>query len=360
MTVAIRLILLLLLLAILPTSPARAAGFGPPIRVTPDGCSVARFLTDSRGVVRGAATCSDGRVSVLTRGGASWQRAVTTWRGTVLAVADDGSALFVLSAKDGTLFVARRTHGDKTYPQRVLGQHNAVQAVMVARNGHWHAVWRTYVPPGDVPDHLWQGGTLFPGGATQITFDAHTDVAPQLAFGPAGQLVLAWERFTSPSSVRFATATEGTWRSRQLSPRGVAATGAALVAGRDGSAVAWIEGPHRQLRLTRLPSGGGTTTALWSRGDVSEIAMSGPATAPLLFLRAGAGAATRHLYVRRLANGFGSEDVTVPADEYAEDINALAVGGSAQHPVLLYMDQRQSGPDPQYAQDASAVLSRTR
>jgi hypothetical protein len=59
-------------------------------------------------------------------------------------------------------------------------------------------------------------------------------------------------------------------------------------------------------------------------------------------------------------NGFGSEDVTVPADEYAEDISALAVGGSAQHPVLLYVDQRQSGPDPQYAQDASAVLSRTR
>lgn len=343
---------------LLSPTPAHAQSYDPPRVLTPEGCH-AHVVGSRDGVVRGLASCNpDATVLYLELRNGRWTSTMTGWRGYVLAVAEDGGALFALFRSGSDVLVARRTHGGREYSQRNLGPHHAVEAGIVARDGRWHAVWRAYFPPGNEPDHLWQAGTLYPGTATRpITSAAATDVRPALGLGPRGRLVLAWERWPeggTSTAIRVASTADGSWTSRQLSAAGERVSQVALASDADATTVAWLSGQKRQLRLHTLFAPGGSRQLTWGSG-LGSVAVGGAASSPTAAVSTDA---RKHLAVRPLARGWAVDDITIAEDEYAESVTPTHVVAHGTRLTIVY-DNYRSDPDPDNQADLSRALART-
>jgi hypothetical protein len=104
-----------------PTPAAASWAVGSAVTVAPAACPSTGWSADAAmgadGQVRGfvrfqGAACTDTRLTWFEGAGGSWRRVPSTYRGKVLAVADDGAATWVLyGAADGTRLGSRDRAG---------------------------------------------------------------------------------------------------------------------------------------------------------------------------------------------------------------------------------------------------------
>ncbi|MBA2529294.1 MAG: hypothetical protein H0V19_04930 [Euzebyales bacterium] len=143
-------------------APAGAVGtFGPRVPVVEPTCNVTSASGDAvvgldgttRGFVAFDGTgCSD-RIRFFEGAGGGWSKAMTRYRGVVLATAYDGTGAWLLYANGSGIRVGQRTNsGTYRDPVRVdsKGLTGAIipSGDLVASGGRWLAVWNRQVGPG--------------------------------------------------------------------------------------------------------------------------------------------------------------------------------------------------------------------
>jgi hypothetical protein len=247
----------LLLAALLGGPTTAGAALAPPV-VVDAGCAgqaTADAAARAGGGIRGFASfagrgCGDA-IWFFEGGPGGWRASLTPYRGTVIAVADDGRDTFLLYRSGGSVRVTRRTPLAFT-PGRRLGA-GAGGGDIVARGGRWWAVWSASLPGGRA--RLRQAGNI--GGLTDrapLTAGGggRTDSTPSIALHADGRRLLAWERnwpdgrgTIQVATARAAAGRFGPWpgSSRSACPRPApisrSRAGAPTWSGRTATSPAW-------------------------------------------------------------------------------------------------------------------------
>ncbi|HVE73994.1 MAG TPA: hypothetical protein VNA30_02750 [Mycobacteriales bacterium] len=315
----------------------------------------------------------------LERRAGKWTRTMTEYEGSVVAVADDETATYLLfkGHADTALYVMRRTHSGVDYPPRLLSDSGAYDGAITARDGRWWAVWSDSKPDNTMK--LWQAGTLLgTRDAHPISTPALGDSYIHLGNGPRGRLVLVWQRELSElregrrvATIRVASTSDGRWSSRQLSARGVSATAPSMTADAKGVAVAWSEGARGGLvRLVRLRADGSTWMRTWKM-DWPAARLGGSSISPVLGVPYGGDSQQPyHALLRPKGSGWVRHDVTVPwpgPEEnrseggmiYTEPIYFAHVLVRGAAITVIYLHSRSEDSGPEYGKDTSRFLSRS-
>jgi hypothetical protein len=187
--------------------------------VTADG-SVRGFvdcLTPSGPQIRFVSRRADGTVNPSEQTGLS---------GTVLGMAYDSTATYVLLYTDLSIVIAKRTNAG-AYSARAVDSWSGVvppTGDVIAAGGQWLGVWSKQVGPGGefAQTDLFQGGSTT--ATHRITTDPADDTEPSLAY--SGSIpVLVWSRqqapaVPGPADLRVAKLISGRWESRLFASSG--------------------------------------------------------------------------------------------------------------------------------------------
>jgi hypothetical protein len=389
-------------LPVVSAAPAAASwAVGAAATVASAPCTPTGWSADAAigadGLVRGFARfqgsgCTDTRLIWFDGAGGSWRRTPSTYRGRVLAVADDGAATWVLyAAADGTRLGSRDRAG-VFQPSSRLSTTAPVSGDLVAAGGRWWAVWAERVGTGRLAS-LFQARTIGTAAPRQrITSAPYVDGRPSLARVASGTAVLVFERahsVTGQSNVLFARNPGTGWSFSNLTANGTSKAPAVATAGQV-THVVWQQGSrivhadnlggsfHSHLFATpgsapRVATSAGRVFAawtlargsrpthvflaerageLWTGSDVTSAATSPEAAAVVV---AAAGSATvlgveaprlwAKAQVRPGTGGFGRLGVWVDYLDYGLDPDA-SVQAFASHGVrTLYLQTaRYSSP----------------
>jgi hypothetical protein len=260
-----RSLLVVAAVMVLGTVPALAVGpFGPAVPVVDPGCRVEEDYADATrgpdGVVRGfygywvnpGPACYDPSLPLwyFEGSGDNWTRVMSPYRGRVLAVTQDTTAVYLLYEATDGIRITKRTAAGFT-PGRIIspvgfGARTVPQGDVIASGGTWWAVWTEPTNPAVVSSaELYQAKTF---GADQprrrLTTNSVDDVEPTLVFRPGGGAAMFWTRWNSfqnptASDIRKATSDDGAWSSAPFATLGTVNTAPdAAVAGRT-TYVAW-------------------------------------------------------------------------------------------------------------------------
>ena len=273
-------------LAGLPPAPAGAGAFtGSEVQV--GGCRTVAgdALTLADGSLAGFASCRDGATPTIryfSRGPRGSVRASEpTWlAGHVLGMAADQTGTYALVATGADIRVGKRTpDGQTTY--RVVDSWTGTRPTgdIVARNGHWFAVWSRQTGPG----RRWAQTELFSAGSTlaarKVT-DTARDIAddqPTLAYSGATP-VLVWPRTKAPfrpgpTDLMSSKYVDGAWRfTRVFTSGGNHNVMPDLHIAGDRSYVAWVRDGF--VRVAGNRGGGFVTHRFNTRGNFPRVATS--------------------------------------------------------------------------------------
>jgi hypothetical protein len=231
--------------ALVVVAPARGAvqPFGPAVTVLspghPFGWASGDAAVGSDGIIRGFVAFSgdgswdDDAIRYFEGSGSTWTSTVSPYRGSVLAVAWDGSATYLLyQTQNGAIHITKRTAAGFTGGRPLwMGIASGTTADLVAAGGNWWAVWsHGYGPGGEFAQaELVQALTLGRGhfhdgiSGQRITFNPQSDRSPSLTLlpngGSGGQVLMAWVRDDGArgeqSAIRYARAAfDGRWTSQ--------------------------------------------------------------------------------------------------------------------------------------------------
>jgi hypothetical protein len=201
--------------------PAAAVGpFDAPVTVLEPGCNFHGQRGDAvvggDGIIRGFIAFTGGDcdptspIWYFQGAGTRWTTIRSPYRGSVLGVAWDGSATYLLYAATDGVRITKRTGSEFTGGRRISHtgglQGRFPTGDVVALGGNWWAVWAEPVPPGN-EIRLFQALTIGRGHVhdglrrRQVTFgDAGLsvmDTSPTLTLAPgsrasSGQALIAW------------------------------------------------------------------------------------------------------------------------------------------------------------------------
>lgn len=332
----------LLAAAVLPVASARPAAASWAVAaaatVAPAPCTATGWSADAAmgadGLVRGFARfqgsgCTDTRLTWFEGAGGSWRRAPSTYRGRVLAVADDGAATWVLyAAADGTRLGSRDRAG-VFQPSSRLSAAAGLAGDLVAAGGRWWAVWAERVGTGRLAS-LFQAKTIGTATARQrITSAAFVDGRPSLARVASGTAVLAFERAdsaTGRSDVRFGRNPGTGWSFSALTANGTSRAASIATAGQV-THVVWQQGS----RIVHAENSGG--------GSFHSHVFATPGSAPRVATSAGRvfaawtlarGSRPAHVFLaERAGELWTGSDVTPAATSPEAAAAVVAAGGSA-------------------------------
>jgi hypothetical protein len=259
--------------------PAAEASWAVPAAATvvPAGCAASGRSGDAvaagDGSVRGftrfeGGTCTSGTVWYFQGSETAWTPVASPYKGRVLAVADDGSATYLLyAAADGTR-ITSRTRGGVFTPGRRVSPVTAGSGDVIAQGGRWWAVWSE---PSGSRASLYQARTIGTALARRrVTFAAAADARPSLARTVTGA-VMAFDRSSAGRSDLYqARATVGgNWSLTRFTSDGQSSRPALAVAG-SAAYLAWQRGP-------RIAEASGAWASL--RGHTFATAGTGPRVA---------------------------------------------------------------------------------
>lgn len=217
-----------------PAASAAVRPFGPAVTVV-GGCvpGLGDAVVTSDGSVRGFVDCPSSigpRIRFFSRNAAGPPNPSedTGFGGTVLAVAYDTTAAYVLFYTDSAIWIGKRTNAG-VYSSRAVDSWSGVvppTGDVIARDGQWFGVWSKQVGPGGefAQLELFQAGTAYP--IRRITNRPDVDdVEPSLAYSGAIP-VLVWSRLQDPalpgqSDLWVAKFLGGGWQSRVFATLGV-------------------------------------------------------------------------------------------------------------------------------------------
>jgi hypothetical protein len=325
-------------LAVVSPAPAEASwAVGSAATVAPAACATTGSTADAAmgtdGLVRGfarfqGAGCTDTRLTWFEGAGGGWRRGPSTYRGKVLAVADDGAATWVLyAAADGTRLGSRDRAGVFTTSTR-LSANAPLSGDLVAAGGRWWAVWAERVGGGRLAS-LFQARTIGSAAARQrITSAPYADGRPSLARVASGTAVLTFERAnpaTGRSDVRFGRNPGSGWSFSALTANGTSRAASVATAGQV-THVAWQQG----TRIVHADNPGGSfrTHQFATPGAAPRVATSAGRVFDAWTLPRGGGPA--HVFLAERAGELWTGNDVTPAATSPEAAAAVAAaGGSA-------------------------------
>lgn len=270
-------VLVLALLALLPSTPARAVGaFGGNVRVA-QGAYYARLGIGTDGVTRGFVQVGQSW-RYVQGSGSRWTTSPVTLDGNPLAVAVSGTTTWFVVRSTGGLYVrSRSASGAIAKGPKLTADPNTTDVTLAAADGRWWAVWSQQSGQGG--SYLYEAHTLAGDGRTRLAFSSGsqvTDGGPSLAWMPATRTaVIVWThgRSEGTNSLVRTTSKGGAWgRPSQVDSQGF---GGVVVT--NGSTVA-IAAVHRTTKGAVLGVwvGGATgalprrqTTLLIGAGNIS-------------------------------------------------------------------------------------------
>ncbi len=331
---------LLLVAALVVVSPAPAEAswaVGSAVTVAPAACAPTGRSADAAmgadGLVRGfvrfqGAACTDTHLTWFEGAGATWRHAPSTYRGKVLAVADDGATTWVLyAAADGTRLGSRDRAG-VYLPSSRLSTKAALSGDLVAAGGRWWAIWAERVGTGRLAS-LYQARTIGTAAPRQrITSAPYVDGRPSLSRVASGTAVLAFERANSVSGrsdVRFGRNPGGGWSFSALTANGTSRAASLATAGQV-THVAWQQG----TRIVHADNPGGSFRShlFATPGAAPRVATSAGRVFDAWTLPRGSRPA--HVFLaERAGELWTGNDVTAAATSPEAAAAVVAAGGSA-------------------------------
>jgi hypothetical protein len=236
---------------------------------------------DGAGVLRSFASfvgggCSGNRIRYGARSGSTSTSLLSPYNGTVLAVAVDSTATWLLyRATDGTR-LGGRTHAGAWKASNRLSSVRAGSGDLAAINGRWWAVWSEQT--SSTRGSLWNARTI--GGTsarTRVTTFPALDTAPALSVRSTGVAFLAFARRAASSGVReivvFRKATpSASWSTFHQTSNGDNHEPDVLARSDSSVRLAWR---HATRIVTAYKSGSITSRTLTTAGTRPRLATSG-------------------------------------------------------------------------------------
>ncbi len=201
--------------------------FDPPQTVI-GGCeSYSADAVMRNGVLTGFATCGGGNIRFLSRNA---NRSVnpseaTGFVGTVMGVASDSTASYVLYFNGSQILIGKRTNAG-AYSTRVVDTFGGGGLLptgdVIAQNGQWFGVWSEQVGPGGEfaqTDLFFASSSLSPAPVPPGT-SALDDLQPTLAYSDTTP-VLIWTQWDSPaipgpSDLMVSKYISGSWQATRV------------------------------------------------------------------------------------------------------------------------------------------------
>jgi hypothetical protein len=219
-----------------PGAAAAVRPFDPAVTVV-GGCAPGRgdAVVTSFGSVRGFVDCPSSvgpRIRFFSRASDGTVRPSesTGFSGTVLGVAYDATATYVLFYTDSNILIGKRTNAG-VYSFRAVDSWSGVAPPtgdIIARSGQWFGVWSKQVGPGGefAQTELFQAGSAYRLRRITNTAASIDDGEPSLAYTNNGTVpLLVWTRaqapeLPGPSDLRVAKFIGGAWQSRLFASLG--------------------------------------------------------------------------------------------------------------------------------------------